>query len=187
MWLAMTALDRKGNPLEYIRAVATSLTGNFVGALIWAGLQSYLTEAITEEPWRSRIIEQVDSDITDQQWHVIFLRSIGCGFLVTIAMLLGSQNRDGISKALGLHLPFFISTAAKFPHTVEYMYLGATGLFLGARLTVGMFLWKCLLPIILGNTLGAMFTGSYNYWVFIKRGDDKHKAQSRQWLSTEEE
>ncbi|KAI6890077.1 hypothetical protein KC325_g246 [Hortaea werneckii] len=117
MWLAMTALDRKGFAFEYFRSTLVALAGNFVGAVWWAGMQSYFTETLTEEPWRSRIIEQVDSDITDNKWHVIFLRALGCGFLVTIAMLLGTQNRDGISKALGLHLPFVISTVAKFPHT----------------------------------------------------------------------
>ncbi|KAI6889773.1 Formate/nitrite transporter, partial [Hortaea werneckii] len=164
MWLAMTALDRKGFAFEYFRSTLVALAGNFVGAVWWAGMQSYFTETLTEEPWRSRIIEQVDSDITDNKWHVIFLRALGCGFLVTIAMLLGTQNRDGISKALGLHLPFVISTVAKFPHTVEYMYLGTTGMMLGARLTMGQFFWKCMLPIILGNSMGGAFTGAYNYW-----------------------
>ncbi|KAI7237098.1 Formate/nitrite transporter [Hortaea werneckii] len=187
MWLAMTALDRKGFAFEYFRSTLVALAGNFVGAVWWAGMQSYFTETLTEEPWRSRIIEQVDSDITDNKWHVIFLRALGCGFLVTIAMLLGTQNRDGISKALGLHLPFVISTVAKFPHTVEYMYLGTTGMMLGARLTVGQFFWKCMLPIILGNSVGGAFTGAYNYWVFIKRADDKERTNNRNWLSDDAE
>ncbi|KAI7547943.1 Formate/nitrite transporter [Hortaea werneckii] len=187
MWLAMTALDRKGFAFEYFRSTLVALAGNFVGAVWWAGMQSYFTETLTEEPWRSRIIEQVDSDITDNKWHVIFLRALGCGFLVTIAMLLGTQNRDGISKALGLHLPFVISTVAKFPHTVEYMYLGTTGMMLGARLTMGQFFWKCMLPIILGNSVGGAFTGAYNYWVFIKRADDKERTNNRNWLSNDAE
>ncbi|KAI6788602.1 Formate/nitrite transporter [Hortaea werneckii] len=187
MWLAMTALDRKGFAFEYFRSTLVALAGNFVGAVWWAGMQSYFTETLTEEPWRSRIIEQVDSDITDNKWHVIFLRALGCGFLVTIAMLLGTQNRDGISKALGLHLPFVISTVAKFPHTVEYMYLGTTGMMLGARLTMGQFFWKCMLPIILGNSVGGAFTGAYNYWVFIRRADDKERTNNRNWLSDDAE
>ncbi|KAI7286970.1 Formate/nitrite transporter [Hortaea werneckii] len=187
MWLTMAALDRKGFAFEYFRSTLVALAGNLVGAVWWAGLQSYFTETLTEEPWRSRIIEQVDSDITDNKWHVIFLRALGCGFLVTIAMLLGTQNRDGISKALGLHLPFAISTVAKFPHTVEYMYLGTTGMMLGARLTMGQFFWKCMLPIILGNSVGGAFTGAYNYWVFIKRADDKERTNNRNWLSDDAE
>lgn len=187
MWLSMAAFDRKGFALEYFRATFVALIGNFVGAIWWAGMQSYLTGTLNEEPWRSQIAEQVDSDITDQHWHVIFFRAIGCGFLVTIAMVFGTQNRDGISKALGLQLPFFISTVAKFPHTVEYMYLGTTGMMLGSRMTIAMFLWKCMLPIILGNSIGGAFTGAYNYWVFIKRADDKERSNNRDWLRTDGE
>ena len=189
MWLAMTALNRQGSAKQYLRAIVGSLTGNFLGALFWAAVQSYFTQTLTEEPWRSRIIEQVDEDITNQQWHVIFLRAIGCGYLVTVAMILGTQNRDGISKALGLHLPFFISVAAKFPHIVEYMYLGCTGMLLGARMSVWMFVWKCLLPIMLGNTVGGAFTGVCHWWIFIKRVDDKNGRGNRGggWLPIDEE
>lgn len=87
-------------------------------------------------------------------------------------MFFGTQNHDGMSKALGLHLPFFISTAARFPHTVEYMYVVMTGMLLGAPLSVGDFIWKCLLPITLGNAIGgAGFTGAYNWWVYMKCED----------------
>jgi len=89
-------------------------------------------------------------------------------------MFLGTQCHDGISKALGLHLPFLISTAAKCPHTVEYMYLGSVGMMLGAPLSIGAFFWKCLLPISLGNIVGgSVFTGAYLWWVFIVCADEK--------------
>ena len=83
-------------------------------------------------------------------------------------MFFGTQNYDGISKALGLHLPFFISTNVQFPHTVEYMYLTSIGMMLGAPVSVAAFLWKCMLPITLGNTVGgAVFVGAYNWWVYV--------------------
>lgn len=90
-------------------------------------------------------------------------------------MFFGTQNRDGISKALGLFLPFFIATTAKFPHTVEYMYLGMTGMMLGAPLSVGGFLYKCMLPITLGNTIGgALLTGLYSWWVLLRCEDGEY-------------
>ncbi|KAK5113635.1 hypothetical protein LTR62_003262 [Meristemomyces frigidus] len=182
MWFCMTIADRKGKPWQYVMTIIMSLGGNFLGALFWAVVQSYLTKTITEEPFRSSIIEQVDTNLTEQQWIVVFLRSIGCGFLVSVAMVLGTQNRDGVSKALALWLPFFISTVAEFPHTVEYMYLGMVGMLIGAKLTVGMYLWKALLPIILGNAVGGAFVGGYNYFVFVRRGEEKQTGQRRDWL-----
>ena len=93
-------------------------------------------------------------------------------------MFFGTQNQDGISKALGLHLPFFMSTTARYPHTVEYMYLTSIGMMLGAPLSVGGFLWKCMLPITLGNSVGAaVFVGLYNWWVYLYCEDGKNTGE----------
>ena len=94
-------------------------------------------------------------------------------------MFSGSQNHDGISKALGLHLPFFVATTIGFPHTVKYMYLASVGMMLGAPLSVAAFFWKCMLPITLGNTIGgAVFVGAYNWWVYLycEDGESERKG-----------
>lgn len=165
MWLTMTALQRQGRPGLYIRALLSSWIGNLIGAVFGAVMFSYLTQALAEEPYRSGLIDQLIKDVIASQWHVIFLKAIACGHLVTLAMFFGTQNHDGVSKAIGLHLPFFMSTTARFPHTVEYMYLGSIGMMLGAPISIGAFLWKCLLPDTLGNAVsGALFVGAYNWW-----------------------
>lgn len=133
-----------------------------------------MTGIISEEPFKSGTVKLVTEDMIEKEWHIIFLRAIFCGFMVTLAMLLGTQNHDGISKALSLHLPFFISTTAKAPHTVEYQYLGAIGMMLGAPMSVGEYFGKCLLPITLGNVIGgSLFTGAYLWWVYIYCKDNK--------------
>lgn len=170
----MTALERKGKPLQYLRASVASWTGNLAGALVFAAIFTRLTEVLGQEPFKSGTVDLVAESIVEQKWHVIFLRAVLCGWLVTFSMLLGSQNQDGVSKALALHLPFFIATAAKCPHTVEYMYLGSTAMFLGSPMSVGMFVWKCLVPVTLGNTVGgAVFTGAYSWWVHLYCKDEK--------------
>lgn len=52
-------------------------------------------------------------------------------------------------------------------------------MMLGAPLSAGDFLWKCMLPITLGNALGgAIFVGAFNWYVFIHaEGKDKAKDQ----------
>ena len=178
MWYAMTALAREGKPLQYLRSLAVVWLGNLIGALLFAACFSIATGTLSLEPWHSGVMSHVTEDIVELAWHKIFLRAIGCGWLVTVAMFLGTQNQDGVSKAMGLYLPFLVSTAARFPHTVEYMYLCATGMMLGAPLSVGGYIWKCLIPITLGNTVGgALLTGSYLYWVNI-RCENTKKAES---------
>ena len=92
-------------------------------------------------------------------------------------MFFGTQNDDGISKAFGLHLPFFMSTTTGYPHTVEYMCLTSIGMMLRAPLSIGAFLWNCMLPITLGNSVGgAVFVGAYNWWVYLHSEDSKRKS-----------
>lgn len=182
MWYAMTALERKGRPMQYVRGALASWVGNLVGALIFSSLFTRATDAFAEEPWQSAIKSQVMSDIVEVDWHVIFLRSIGTGWLVSIAMFLGTQNRDGISKALCLHFPFAISATARWPHTVEYMYLCTAGMLLGADLSIWGFIWKCLVPVTLGNIVGgAVLSGTYLWWIHVsdkqtKRQEDEDES-----------
>lgn len=169
MWYSVAALSRKGKPAMYVRSVLTSWVGNLLGALLATALFTISTEALAEEPWRSSIQSRISEDIIEKSWHIIFIRAVGCGWLVTVAMFLGNQNEDGISKALCIHFPFMIASVARYPHTVEYMYMASTGIWLGAPLTIGQYFWRCLLPITLGNTVGgSLFTGMYLWWIFLK-------------------
>ena len=180
MWYSMTMLARQGSPLQYLRSMTVVWLGNLVGALLFAYCFAIATGALGQQPWHKGVVEQVKEDIVEVAWHQIFIRAIGCGWLVTIAMFLGTQNQDGISKALGLYLPFLVSTAAKFPHTVEYMYLASSGMMLGAPLSIWGYLWKCLLPITLGNTIGgSVLSGAYLYYVNIKCENTKAKTDGQ--------
>ncbi|KAI5364912.1 Putative formate/nitrite transporter, aquaporin [Septoria linicola] len=176
MWYVMTALERKGSPMQYVNGAIASWLGNLTGALLFAFLFTKATDVLAEEPWHSSIVTQIENDIIDLPWHIVFVRAIACGWLVTMAMYLGTQNQDGISKLLFLHFPFMISATARFPHTVEYMYLSSVGMILGAPLSIGGFFWKCLLPLTLGNVIGGgFFTGLYLWQMHLRPASQKEK------------
>lgn len=176
MWHTILALERRGRPLDYVKGAIASWLGNLAGALIFASLFTTVTEALEESPWHHSIVEQIETDIINPAWYVLFVRAIACGWLVTMAMFLGTQNQDGISKLLFLHFPFMISATARFPHTVEYMYLSSVGMMLGSPLSVGGFLWKCLLPLTLGNIVGGgFFTGAYLWFMYVRKASMKEK------------
>lgn len=152
---------------------------------------------------------QVTSDVVEAAWHVIFLKAIGCGFLVCspsiMHLLVSTLGQPSMRKDVALSRSahrqlcqgcITNSLAAghvnnvlrhtepgrdfqnprpaysllyyhhrQIPHLVEYMYMASICMMLGARLTVGAFLWKCMLPITLDNAIGgAVFVGVYNWW-----------------------
>ena len=82
MWLVITGFERKGRPIQYVRALVVAWLGNIMGALFSAFVFSYSTGVLTVEPYRSGIVEQITANIVEAVWHTIFIRAIGCGFLV---------------------------------------------------------------------------------------------------------
>lgn len=75
--------------------------------------------------------------------HQIFIRAIGCNWLVCLACFLGTQAKDLGSKVIGMWLPIFAFVALGFDHVVANMFFIPLGIWLGTPdLTVGLYIWK---------------------------------------------
>lgn len=96
MWLAVAALQRRGRPAQYARALAAAWAGNLAGALGAAGVLTYCTRTLAEEPYRAGVARLARETVVAQPWHVVFLRAVGCGWLVS-----GTAARRGWLLALG--------------------------------------------------------------------------------------
>lgn len=182
MWQTLTLLSHLTDPhhkriplLNYPRTLAISWAGNLLGALAVSYFLAHLTGTLAEEPHHSGLLEQLQSQTVDPPFYALFLRALGCGWLVTTSMFLGTQQHDGVSKALALHLPFWVSTTVGWPHTVEVMFMGTAGMMEGAEMGVGTFLGRGLIPVTLGNFVGGALTGLLLWWIFEVKGDDQKR------------
>lgn len=106
-----------------------------------------------------------------------FARAVGCNWLVCLAVWMAMASRQVIGKIFAIFFPIMGFVAIGFEHCVANMYFIPNGLFLTqwaglaapagvdpALLTWGSFLWKNLLPVTIGNTIGgAVFVG-LSYW-----------------------
>lgn len=118
--------------------------------------------------------------------YQIFLRGIGCNWLVCVACFLGTSAKDLGSKVVGMWLPIFAFVALGFDHVVANMFFMPLGIWLGTPgLTVGLYIWKgefpCIsltrrkltpskgmLPALFGNILGgSFFCGVYVWWMYL--------------------
>lgn len=76
-------------------------------------------------------------------WHQIFLRGIGCNWLVSLACYHGVQGKDLVSKTVGIWWPMFAFTHLGLDHVISNMFYIPMGIFLGApSLTVAIYIWK---------------------------------------------
>jgi len=154
----MRALERKGKSIQYLRATIVLWVGNLLGALIFAGCFTYFTDILAKEPFKSGTIQLVTKEIVDQKWHVIFLRTIPCGWLVTFSMMLGAQNHDGVSKALGLRLPFFCGDGRKYAAFGQVYVSWSYGNDAGCADAGWYVLWE---------VFGSDHAGEYGWWCTI--------------------
>jgi formate/nitrite transporter FocA (FNT family) len=97
-------------------------------------------------------------------WHQIFLRAIGANWLVCMACYLGMFGRDTASKIAGIWFPTFGFVSLGFDHVVANMFFIPNGIWQGAPgITVGLYIWKGIIPTLLGNIIGGKFSVWYAY------------------------
>ncbi|SPQ25395.1 912f7f37-a0f1-40c2-a840-dbb91869aa8b [Thermothielavioides terrestris] len=101
--------------------------------------------------------------------HMIFLRGIGCNWLVCLACFLGTQAKDLGSKLAGVWWPTFAFVALGLDHVVANMFFIPIGIHLGTPgLSVGLYIWKGIIPVGLGNIVGgALFVGTFYWYMYL--------------------
>jgi formate/nitrite transporter FocA (FNT family) len=127
------------------------------------------------------------------EWYQIFIRGIGANWLVCLACYLGCSGRDYVSKVVGIWWPtsafvslgfgktwlllvgslIVLDTDLFLDHVVANMFLIPNAIFHGSPdITVGLYIWKGMLPALLGNILGGGLFVGILYWYLHLQGQD---------------
>lgn len=141
---------------------------------------------------------QVRAFVTTKQvaphWHQIFLKGIGANWLVCLACFLGMSGREYVSKIVGIWWPTFAFISLGFDHgthslpfsaatpskqseltnaVVANMFLIPMGIWVNTpNLSVGMYIWKGMIPALLGNIIGGgLFVGTYCWYQHLQGVD----------------
>jgi len=114
-------------------------------------------------------------------WPALIL-GVYCNALVCLAVWLCFSARSTTDRILAIIFPISAFVASGFEHCVTNMYFIPVGLFIkhamgsqaGAALTDltwGNFLWRNLVPVTIGNTIGgAGFVGVVYWWIYLRPG-----------------
>lgn len=113
------------------------------------------------DPYKTEVINFATKKQVTAEWHMIFLRGIGCNWLVCLACFFGIQGRDLASKIIGIWWPIFAFVSLGFDHVVANMTFIPMAIFVGApKITVGLYIWKGIIPTLIGNIIGGgLFVG----------------------------
>ncbi|CAE6396097.1 unnamed protein product [Rhizoctonia solani] len=135
------------------------LFGNLAGSLFFAGVLVKASGILSAEPYPTYVRSFVLHKAMDPHWHQIFLRGIGCNWLVCIAVWQAMAATEVVSKIIAIFIPIFTFVAAGFDHVVANMFFIPLGIMMGADMTVADYIKKSLIASFLGNVVGALLVG----------------------------
>ena len=162
--------------------------GNLIGSLFVAYMMAYgpliavdmKTGAVTATAFGTTAIAIANGKVAYggllSMWS-LFLKAIGCNWLVNLAVFLGISADDVVGKFFGIWFPIMAFVTIGFEHSVANMYFLPAGLMTAANagltahanLTwIGMWTSNIIL-VTIGNIVGAMFFVAFLYWLGFKR------------------
>ncbi|KAK9687577.1 hypothetical protein K7432_014720 [Basidiobolus ranarum] len=127
---------------------------NLSGALISTYLFTYLTDQFGAEPWLSWVIGNAEHKI-GYSFGVAFLKAIPANAFVCFGVYLGLTARDITGKFICFWWPVFAFAVCGYEHSIANMFYIPIGMMYGAKVTVGDFIVKNLIPVVLGNIVGG--------------------------------
>ncbi|KAG1716399.1 hypothetical protein ID866_751 [Astraeus odoratus] len=133
--------------------------GNLVGSLFFAIVLAKDDGLVVADPYASYIRSFAVAKAVTPAWYQIFLKGIGCNWLVCIAVWQATGARDTISKIISIWFPIWIFVACGFDHVVANMFSLPLGIMLHADLTTAYYIKKSLIASYLGNIVGALIVG----------------------------
>ncbi|KAL5332109.1 Formate/nitrite transporter [Aspergillus crustosus] len=173
MFTTVSALQRQISWYKMLLHWFVTFWGNLCGSLFVVAIIFGYGEVFSADPFRSAVISFATKKQITPEFHSIFLRGIGCNWLVCLACFLALQGRDMASKIIGIWLPIYAFVSLGFDHVVANMTFIPMAIWLEAPgISVGLYIWKGIIPTLLGNIVGGgLFVGTYYWYMFLVKGN----------------
>jgi formate/nitrite transporter len=145
--------------------------GNLTGCLFFAAILVKYSGIISTAPYNEFVVTFAVHKAGTPHWYQIFLRGIGCNWLVSIAVWQAAGARDTVSKIYAIWIPIWIFVACGYDHVVANMFSVPLGIMFHADLTTAEYIRKSFIASYLGNIVGALlvalpavyfYLGDYN-------------------------
>ena len=158
------ALAKAVDAAAVARSWCVSYAGNFVGSIMLA-----LIATAGQVP--SAAIAKVAVAKCGVPFSAAVCKGILCNWLVCLAVWGAMASGTVAGKALAIFLPITGFVALGLEHCVANMFLLPAGMFAGADVTWGQIFANNLIPVTIGNTLGAaLFVAGTNWFAYGREG-----------------
>ncbi|KXX72852.1 putative formate transporter, partial [Madurella mycetomatis] len=136
--------------------------GNLAGSLFVMAIIMGYGGVFDATPYREEVMAFATKKQITPQMYQIFFRGIGCNWPCT-------QAKDLSSKVIGMWWPIFAFVTLGLDHVVANMFYIPLAIWLHTPgLSVGLYIWKGIIPATLGNMLGgSLFCGVYYWYMYL--------------------
>jgi formate/nitrite transporter len=181
MLVPISAMNGELAVRDVVRNLTLVLVGNVLGALFVAFFLAVQTgvigDASSQPPATAALTYERLSSIAatkglDESAWQIFLRAVGCNWLVCLAVWMSLAASSVGGKILAIFFPIMAFVAMGFDHVVANMFFLPAAIFAGMPdLTWGDTLWNWLFAG-LGNLVGAVVFVATSYWYLFLRPEE---------------
>ncbi|WP_432545933.1 formate/nitrite transporter family protein [Kineococcus sp. SYSU DK004] len=183
----MAVLQGRASVGQLLGNIGVLLVANLLGALFVAYVLAVATgviggpdaaEGTTAAANHERLAGLATSKAVGEAHHEVFLRAVGCNWLVCLAVWMSLAAEDVAGKVLAIFFPITAFVALGFDHVVANMFFLPAAWFAG----VPGFGWGDILLnwlfALLGNVLGGGLFVGLAYWFLHLRGREREAPQA---------
>ena len=169
--IPLAALGDRASLAGLSRNLGLVLIGNLLGALFVAYVLAVKTGVVTKPVDLARLGEIATTKALTETDLQVFLRAIGCNWLVCLAVWMALGAEDIAGKVLAIVFPITAFVAMGFDHVVANMFFLPAAIFAGVPgIGWGDVLGNWALAFS-GNLVGAgIFVGGF-YWYLYARSE----------------
>jgi formate/nitrite transporter len=145
------------------------LIGNLLGALFVAYFLAVQTGVATAELPLARLTAIAHAKAVEESEWQIFLRGVGCNWLVCLAVFMALSATDVAGKVLAIFFPIMAFVAMGFDHVVANMFFLPAAIFAHVP---DITWWDALhnwIFAFVGNVVGAVIFVAAAYWFLYVR------------------
>ena len=187
--MTFAIIEKRISVWRLLRNWSIVYVGNFVGSIILATLIYF--SGCSHNSHEALGVLGLTTAYTKATLPFVeaFTRGILCNWLVCLAIWMASSSRHVIGKIFAIFFPIMTFVASGYEHSIANMYFLTNGLFLKhtpaivaasgltpeqlSGLTLKTCLLNNLLPVTLGNIVGAIVFVVLLFWTAYLRDDHK--------------
>lgn len=154
LFFSVGLLRRAVSVYDLLVSWSVSLIGNLAGSVFVSYLFCHVSAVTSSENWRtgSRLVVENKASFSFME---TFLKGIAGNFFVCLAIYLQLMAKPLHVRLILIILPIFTFVSCGFTHVVADMVVSYIGMFNGADVSVGKYIWKLLIPAAIGNIIGG--------------------------------